>query len=179
MHCCAARPSSRDALRGSGGAPGGAALLRHWRGGTRRKRSRAGLASPPGGLVSPPAPPGAPSPHFEGRKKGHRRARAAKNRAGGALPGRTAMKFGIGQPITRKEDEALLRGAGRYVADHAPAGLLHAVVLRSPHAHARFRITDVETARGMRGVALVLTGVDTQELGNLPCQGAIPDVTSA
>jgi aerobic carbon-monoxide dehydrogenase large subunit len=87
------------------------------------------------------------------------------------------VKFGIGQAVTRKEDDALLRGAGRYVADHAPAGLLHAVVLRSPHAHARFRIADVETARAMRGVALVLTGADTQELGNLPCQGAIPDVS--
>jgi carbon-monoxide dehydrogenase large subunit len=88
-------------------------------------------------------------------------------------------KFGFGQAVTRKEDDALLRGAGRYVADHAPAGLLHAVVLRSPHAHARFLITDVEKARGMRGVALILTGADTQNLGDLPCQGAIPDVTIA
>src|SRR2546421_11943365 len=70
----------------AGGAPGGAALLRHWRAGTPRKRSRAGLASPPGGPM-PPAPPGAPFPRFEGRKKGHRRARAAKNRAGEALAG--------------------------------------------------------------------------------------------
>ena len=33
------------------------------------------------------------------------------------------MKFGVGQSVTRKEDDALLRGAGRYVADHAPANL--------------------------------------------------------
>src|SRR4030081_493743 len=33
-----------------------------------------------------------------------------------------AMKFGISEPLTRKEDDALLRGAGRYVADVAPAG---------------------------------------------------------
>ncbi len=87
------------------------------------------------------------------------------------------IKFGLGQALTRKEDEALLRGAGRYVADHAPAGLLHAVVLRSPHAHARLRITDVAKARAMPGVALVLTGVDTAKLGDLPCQGEIPDLT--
>jgi hypothetical protein len=37
------------------------------------------------GSRKPLAPPGAPSPRFEGRKKGHRRARAAKNRAGEAL----------------------------------------------------------------------------------------------
>ena len=84
-------------------------------------------------------------------------------------------QFGFGQALARKEDDAFVRGAGRYVADHAPAGALHAVVLRSPHAHARFRITDVAKAKGMPGVALVLTGEDTAELGDLPCQGAIPE----
>ncbi len=86
-------------------------------------------------------------------------------------------KFGVGQPMRRKEDDALLRGVGRYVADRAPAGARNAVVLRSPHAHARFRITDVAAARAMPGVALVLTGEDTAGLGNLPCQVDIPGVT--
>jgi carbon-monoxide dehydrogenase large subunit len=85
-------------------------------------------------------------------------------------------KFGVGQAVERIEDDALLRGAGHYVADHAPAGALHAVVLRSPHAHARFRITDVARARARPGVALVLIGADTAELGDLPCQAAIPGV---
>ena len=84
-------------------------------------------------------------------------------------------KFGFGGALTRKEDDALVRGAGRYVADHTPDGALHAVVLRSPHAHARFRITDAAKARAMPGVALVLTASDTADLGGLPCQGAIPD----
>src|SRR5437867_969600 len=92
-------------------------------------------------------------------------------------PPMPAPKFGTGQPVTRKEDDALLRGAGRYVADHAPAGCLHAVVLRSPHAHARFRITDIAKARAMPGVALVLTGADTATLGTLPCQGEVPGCT--
>jgi carbon-monoxide dehydrogenase large subunit len=86
------------------------------------------------------------------------------------------VKFGIGQAVTRKEDDPILRGTGRYVADHAPDGALHAVVLRSPHAHARFRIADVATARGMPGVRLVLTAEDITELGPLPCQVALPDV---
>jgi len=30
-------------------------------------------------------------------------------------------KFGFGAAVTRKEDDALLRGAGRYVADHISA----------------------------------------------------------
>src|SRR5260370_3015601 len=88
-------------------------------------------------------------------------------------------KFGFGQPVLRKEDDALLRGNGRYVADHAPAGALHATVLRSPHAHARFRVTDVAAVRAMPGVRLVLTAEDIADLGPLPCQAAIPDTTIA
>jgi carbon-monoxide dehydrogenase large subunit len=89
------------------------------------------------------------------------------------------VKFGVGQAVRRIEDDALVRGAGHYIADHAPAGLRHAVVLRSPHAHASFRITDVAKARAMPGVALVLTGAETAGLGNLPCVGLIPDTAIA
>jgi aerobic carbon-monoxide dehydrogenase large subunit len=89
------------------------------------------------------------------------------------------MKFGIGQAVSRKEDDPILRGAGRYVADHAPEGALHAAVLRSPHAHARFRITNAATARAMPGVRLVLTADDVQDLGPLPCEVALPDVEIA
>ena len=84
-------------------------------------------------------------------------------------------KFGIGQAVTRKEDDALLRGAGRYVADHAPDRVLHAYVLRSPHACARFRIGDVGRARALPGVALILTGANTAMFGNLPCQSEMPE----
>src|SRR5215216_1426948 len=86
------------------------------------------------------------------------------------------MKFGVGQAVTRKEDDWLLRGAGRYVADFAPAGVLHAVVLRSPHASAGFRISDVETARKLPGVHLILTGDDIADLGDMPCLGIPPGV---
>ena len=89
------------------------------------------------------------------------------------------MKFGIGQAITRTEDDPILRGNGRYVADHTPDGTLHAVVLRSPHAHARFRITDVATARAMPGVRLVLTAEEVRELGPLPCDVELPGVEIA
>ena len=85
-------------------------------------------------------------------------------------------KFGISQAITRKEDNALVRGAGRYVADVAPAGALQGVVLRSPHAHARIRISDVDTARALPGVRLVLTAAETAGLGLLPCAATPPDV---
>ncbi len=89
------------------------------------------------------------------------------------------MKFGITQSITRKEDATLLRGAGRYVADVAPAGTLHAVVLRSPHAHARLRAVDATKARALAGVRLVLTAADREiaALGPMPCVALPPDLT--
>ena len=86
------------------------------------------------------------------------------------------MKFGFGEPVTRKEDDHLLRGRGRYVSDIAPAGALHAAVLRSPYAHARFTITDAENARLLPGVALVLTAGDLRDCGDLPCEGVPPGV---
>jgi aerobic carbon-monoxide dehydrogenase large subunit len=86
------------------------------------------------------------------------------------------VKFGISQSVLRMEDDPLLRGAGRYTSDHMPAGTLHAVVLRSPHANAQFRITDVSKARGLPGVCLILTAEDTADLGKLPMMFGIPDL---
>ena len=86
------------------------------------------------------------------------------------------MKFGFGQALTRKEDDALLRGQGHYVADVAPQATLHAVVLRSPHAHARFRMHDLDRVRAMPGVRLVLTADDTADLGPLPTPGVLEGV---
>ncbi|MEA2886199.1 MAG: aerobic carbon-monoxide dehydrogenase large subunit, partial [Bradyrhizobium sp.] len=77
------------------------------------------------------------------------------------------IKFGVGQSVLRKEDDALIRGKGRYTDDHAPA-TLHALVLRSPHAHAKFT-TDATRARGLPGVATILTADDVKDLGSLPC----------
>jgi carbon-monoxide dehydrogenase large subunit len=85
-----------------------------------------------------------------------------------------ALRFGFGQSVLRKEDDPLLRGLGRYVADIAPRGTLHAVVLRSPHAHARFQI-DAGQALAMPGVNLVLTGADINDLGLLPCSVELPN----
>ena len=84
------------------------------------------------------------------------------------------MKFGFGQALRRKEDEPLVRGEGRYVADVAPANQLHAVTVRSPHAHARFTFLDADRVRAMKGVRLVLTAADVAHLGPMPCPGTIP-----
>ena len=78
------------------------------------------------------------------------------------------IKFGVGQSVLRKEDDALIRGKGRYTDDFAPSQALHALVLRSPHAHAKFTI-DTARARALPGVALILTAEDVGDLGDLPC----------
>jgi carbon-monoxide dehydrogenase large subunit len=85
-----------------------------------------------------------------------------------------AVKFGVGQSVTRKEDDPLIRGKGHYTDDHAPAGSLHALVLRSPHAHATFTI-DTSKAKNLPGVAAILTGEDVASLGGLPCLFQLPD----
>ena len=78
------------------------------------------------------------------------------------------IKFGVGQSVLRKEDDALIRGKGRYTDDHSPSSAMHALVLRSPHAHAKFTL-NVSKARGMPGVGAVLTADDVRDLGDLPC----------
>ena len=78
--------------------------------------------------------------------------------------------FGIGQPVRRKEDARLLTGRGCYVDDLAPAGLVYAVFVRSPHAHARIVSIDKEAALASAGVLAVLTGADyaADGLGPIP-----------
>ena len=66
------------------------------------------------------------------------------------------MKF-VGDRHLRKEDPRLLTGRGRYVADLALPGMLHVVLLRSPHAHARIRRVDADRARAHPGVVDVVT----------------------
>ncbi|WP_375304845.1 xanthine dehydrogenase family protein molybdopterin-binding subunit [Bradyrhizobium sp. A11] len=78
------------------------------------------------------------------------------------------IKFGVGQSVLRKEDDALIRGKGRYTDDYAPQAALRCLVLRSPHAHAKYTL-DASRARGLPGVALILTADDVADLGNLPC----------
>jgi aerobic carbon-monoxide dehydrogenase large subunit len=70
------------------------------------------------------------------------------------------MRFGIGQPVTRKEDARFLTGRGRYVADIDFVRQTHAVFVFSPHAHAQIRGIEKAAAERMPGVFAVLTGED-------------------
>ena len=69
--------------------------------------------------------------------------------------------------MRRREDRRLLTGAGQYVDDVRLPGVLHAVFVRSPHAHARIISFSTRAAREAQGVRLVLTGQDVAPLGPL------------
>jgi aerobic carbon-monoxide dehydrogenase large subunit len=73
----------------------------------------------------------------------------------------------IGQSVRRREDRRLLTGAGQYVDDVRLPGVLHAVFVRSPHAHARITSFSTRAALEAEGVRLVLTGPDVAPLGPL------------
>ena len=79
------------------------------------------------------------------------------------------MKFGVGQAVKRVEDVRLITGRGNYTSDYAPEGALHAVFLRSPHAHATFSFGDLDAARALPGVKAVYVAADLAALGDLPC----------
>ena len=70
------------------------------------------------------------------------------------------MKFGIGQAVTRREDDRLLTGTGQFVDDLDLPGAAHAVFVRSVDAHGRLRGVDTSAARAVPGVLAVLTGAD-------------------
>jgi carbon-monoxide dehydrogenase large subunit len=74
-------------------------------------------------------------------------------------------RFGIGQPVPRKEDPTLLRGEGRYTDDIALPGQVHAVIVRSRVAHGTLRGIDAEATRGLPGVLAVLTEADITQAG--------------
>ena len=100
----------------------------------------------------------------------------AKRWGGGALGGKneaagtTAGAGGreIGRPRRRVEDRRLVAGRGRYAGDFAPDGLAHAVMVRSPHTHARIREIDTARAAALPGVLAVLTGADAAADGMGP-----------
>ena len=74
----------------------------------------------------------------------------------------------IGDAPKRREDLRFITGRGQYLDDLSVTGLAHAVVLRSPHAHAIIRTVDAEAARAAPGVLAVLTAEDAPADGLQP-----------
>ncbi len=75
----------------------------------------------------------------------------------------STRKF-IGSPVARVEDDALLRGRGRFVDDVHLPDTLEAAFVRSPTAHARLVSVDTAAARALPGVHAVLTYQDIRSL---------------
>ncbi|HEY3920594.1 MAG TPA: xanthine dehydrogenase family protein molybdopterin-binding subunit [Gaiellaceae bacterium] len=73
----------------------------------------------------------------------------------------------VGKPATRNDGLARARGQARYTADLQFPGMLHAVVLRSPHAHARARKLDFQRALAAPGVRAAIGPGDAPELSDL------------
>ena len=84
-------------------------------------------------------------------------------------------EFAIGQGVSRFEDPRLVRGGGRYTDDIKLPGLVHGVVLRSPHAHAKIRSIDIAVAKTAPGVLAALTSADIKAAGygDLPVPGGL------
>jgi aerobic carbon-monoxide dehydrogenase large subunit len=78
----------------------------------------------------------------------------------------------IGDAPKRREDQRFLTGQGRYLDDLVFEGLVHAVMLRSPHAHALIERIDTAAAQRAPGVLAVLTAADVAGDGLLPLRPA-------
>src|SRR5256712_407786 len=83
----------------------------------------------------------------------------------------------LGARIKRREDPRLITGTATYVDDIMLPGLLHVVIVRSPHAHAKVTAIDTAAARRAPGVAAVWTGEDVAaRCGPLPIGPRIRDM---
>jgi carbon-monoxide dehydrogenase large subunit len=87
----------------------------------------------------------------------------------------------IGRPVRRTEDEPLLTGDGQFTDDRSLPGQAWAVMVRSPHAHARIRAIDKSAALAMPGVLAVLDGRDLladglHRIPHNPSHSSPPDI---
>ena len=72
----------------------------------------------------------------------------------------------IGTRPIRHDGADKVTGRAKYGADTRLTGMLHGVILRSPHAHANIKSIDVTAALALPGVHAVVTGADIAEQGN-------------
>jgi carbon-monoxide dehydrogenase large subunit len=84
------------------------------------------------------------------------------------------QKYGVGQPVRRKEDDTLVRGKGKYTDDFSLPGQAYAWIVRSSHAHGLIRGIDTEAAKAMPGVLGVWTGADLAQANYNPFTCGMP-----
>jgi carbon-monoxide dehydrogenase large subunit len=78
------------------------------------------------------------------------------------------MSPAVGRSVPRKEDRRLLMGRGTYAADFGLPRMLHAAVLRSPHAHARLGAVHADRALDLPGVVAIVTAADLGDIARIP-----------
>ena len=83
----------------------------------------------------------------------------------------------IGEAHRRLGGDRFVSGAGRFVDDVHVPGMLHAAILRSPHAHARLVSIDTKRARDLPGVHAVLTAADVPAIAVVPNRVPAPTGT--
>ena len=82
----------------------------------------------------------------------------------------------FGSGIRRREDPRLLTGTATYTDDIRLPAMLHAAMLRSPHAHAKITGIDTGAATVSPGVVAIYTGTDVGDaLQPTPCAWLLPD----
>src|SRR5207253_7089316 len=86
----------------------------------------------------------------------------------------------VGRPAVRQDAPQRVRGEARYTADLQLPGMLHAAVLRSPHAHARVQTIDLAPALALPGVHAALGPGDAKGLEEEPgfCGAAVAAVAA-
>ena len=77
----------------------------------------------------------------------------------------------VGKRLPRVDAKERVTGQAIYPADLSLPGMVHAKLLRSPHAHARIRSIDVAQAQALKGVLAIVTAADFPEL---PVGATIP-----
>src|SRR5262245_40929820 len=77
----------------------------------------------------------------------------------------TGKEEGIGKPVRRIEDLRLITGRARYSDDINLPGQAHAIMVRSPHAHARIVRFETAMSSAVPGVIAVITGADVASAG--------------
>ena len=84
------------------------------------------------------------------------------------------QKYGVGQPVRRKEDDTLVRGKGKYTDDFNLPGQAYAWIVRSSHAHGIIRRIDTSAAKAMPGVLGVWSGADLASANYGPFTCGLP-----
>ena len=84
------------------------------------------------------------------------------------------QKYGVGQPVRRKEDDTLVRGKGKYTDDFSLPGQAYAWIVRSSHAHGIIKRIETSAAKSMPGVLGVWTGKDLAAAGYNPFTCGLP-----